>query len=141
MIGTLNVCGLKRRSLYPEFVDLIKRYDISCALETKLDSTDIITLQGYQFINCPRKQSFIRKSGGIGFFIKDELYNFTSHVESQSDFLTWLHISKKYTKTQQDIILGVSYVPPQSSKYYNEDDFATLEEEVKSTCSKMNLYT
>ena len=28
LIGTLNVCGLKRRSLYPEFVDLINKYDI-----------------------------------------------------------------------------------------------------------------
>ena len=57
-------------------------------------------------------------------------------MEFQSDFLTWLHISEKYTKTQQDIILGVSYVPYQRSKYYNEDDFATLEVEVMSTYSK-----
>ena len=27
-------------------------------------------------------------------------------------------------------------MPPQRSKYYNENDFATLEEEVVSTCSK-----
>ena len=33
-------------------------------------------------------------------------------------------------------MIGVIYVPPQSSRYYNADDFVALEEETTSVCSK-----
>ena len=67
-IGCLNVCGLKRRTQYPEFVELVKKHDILCVCETKLDKEDVISCDGYTFINEPRKQAYIRKSGGLGFF-------------------------------------------------------------------------
>lgn len=136
LIGTLNVCGLKRRSVYPEFYELVRKYDIFCTVETKLDKHDIVYLPGYQFISMPRKQKYIRKSGGIGFFVKDEIYDYISHVESSSDYITWLKIKKSFTSTDQDIMIGIIYVPPQNSKYYNEDDLVALEEETTSACSK-----
>ena len=48
-IGLLNVCGLKRRSLFPEFSELIHNYDLFMVTETKLDLTDII-VTGYMVI-------------------------------------------------------------------------------------------
>ena len=36
-LAVLNVCGLKTRSLYPEFQELISDYDMFCVAETKLD--------------------------------------------------------------------------------------------------------
>ena len=121
--------------MFPEFSDLIKNYDIFCTVETKLDMHDIISLQGYQYINCPRKQTVLRKSGGIGVYIKNELFDSVSHLESQSDYITWIKISKMYTNLEQDLLIGVCYVPPQSSRYYNEDDMLQLEEEIMSFCS------
>ena len=35
----LNVCGLKSRLNYPEFVSFFNAYDILCFVETKLDDT------------------------------------------------------------------------------------------------------
>ena len=136
LIGTLNVCGLKMRSVYPDFYDLIRKYDVFCTVETKLDKTDIICMPGYNFISMPRKQKYVRKSGGIGFFVKDEIYDYVSHVESSSDYITWLKIKRSYSNTEQDIMIGVIYVPPQSSRYYNADDFVALKEETTSVCSK-----
>ena len=50
-----------------------------------VEKSAIISLQGYQYINCPRKQTVLRKSGGIGVYIKNELFDSVSHLESQSD--------------------------------------------------------
>ena len=88
LVGCLNVCGLKRRAVYPYFSDLIRKFDIFCAVETMLDFTDVISLQDYQFINCPRKQPVLRRSGGICVYIKTDIASFLSQTESISDYIT-----------------------------------------------------
>lgn len=40
--GCLNVCGLKQRLNYPEFVDFVNSFDVVCVSETHLDSFDIV---------------------------------------------------------------------------------------------------
>ena len=67
--GSLNVCSLKRRILYPEFCDLISEYDIFGISETKLDDFDIVQIPNYDFFTQTRKQKYIRKNGGFGVFI------------------------------------------------------------------------
>ena len=69
-MAVLNVCGLKRRALYPEFVSLVNSYDMFFATETKLDDNDIIEIDNYSFISKTRKQKYKRKSGGIAALIK-----------------------------------------------------------------------
>ena len=48
--GSLNVCGIKRKLLYPELCELISEYDLFCVTETKIDSYDIIALPGYKIL-------------------------------------------------------------------------------------------
>ena len=67
------MCGIKRRLFYPEFRELVDKYDIFCALETKHDDMDEISLEGYKFIHQTRKQKFLRKSGGIVVFVRNDL--------------------------------------------------------------------
>jgi hypothetical protein len=74
--GCLNVCGLKRRSNYIEFIELVNNYDLFIVTETKLDVYDQIYLSGYSYVNIPRKQKVVRKSGGLGAFIKNEIFPF-----------------------------------------------------------------
>ena len=69
-IASLNVCGLKRRLEYPEFPELVNNFDVFCVSESKLDKHDIISLKGYTYVSQIRKQRYLRKSGGIGIFIK-----------------------------------------------------------------------
>ena len=51
-----NVCGLKRRSLFPEFVEQVSDFDLFRVAETKLDTTDLVNIDGYECISKPRQQ-------------------------------------------------------------------------------------
>jgi hypothetical protein len=58
-IITINVCCLKRRIQYPEFLELVNDNDILFFVETKTDDVNEINLPG--FIVHPR--TFIRSRG------------------------------------------------------------------------------
>ena len=66
--AVLNVCGLKTRSLYPEFQELVSNYSMFL-----FATTDLISINSYTFINQPRRQNCKRKSGGIGTFVKNSI--------------------------------------------------------------------
>ena len=75
----INVCGLMRKLLYPEFVDYIKMYDVVCIAETKLDDIDIVNvvIEDYNFF-CKNRISK-RKSGGVGIFVKKDFIGKKTH--------------------------------------------------------------
>lgn len=93
-IGFLNVSGLLKRKNYPDFVDYITSYDIFCIAETHLDDTDIVDIPGYIFLAKHRKQSYKRKSGGIGMYIKENLSPFVDFVENNSEYALWIKIKQ-----------------------------------------------
>lgn len=92
LFGSVNVCGLKRRLDYPEFVNTICKYDILCFTETKLDSTDVVSVPGYNFLSQHRKQNYIRKSGGIGVLYKSELSSNVTILDTESDYIFWIRV-------------------------------------------------
>jgi uncharacterized protein YlxW (UPF0749 family) len=47
---SLNVCGLIRRSQYPDVIELINKYEILCFVETKTDDADKINIPGFDVI-------------------------------------------------------------------------------------------
>ena len=65
MMETRNVCGLLRRSQYPEFINMIENFDILCLLETKTDDIDQVDLPGFITILKNRFKFRRVKSGGI----------------------------------------------------------------------------
>ena len=97
-VGTLNVCGLQRRSVYPEFYDVLSNYDLFFVTETKLDHTDVISVDGYCFESKPRQATYIRKSGDIGVFIKENLRYAFEIIETESDYIFWLKMLKNVTQ-------------------------------------------
>lgn len=135
-LAVLYVCGLKTHSLNPEFQDLIYEYVMFCVTETKLDSTDIISVNGYTFRSQSRKRRYIRKSGGIGVFVKDSMNKYVELLETDSDYVFWLKLCKKYLKSNHNIIVGVVYVPPTQSKFFNEDEFELFQSEITKFCSE-----
>ena len=50
---------------------------------------------------------YIRKSGGIGVFVKQSLQHAFEIVETDCDYIFWLKLSKQYSKLDQDIMFGV----------------------------------
>ena len=51
---------------------------------------------GYTFIIQCRKQRYmyLRRSGGIGVFIRDDIYQHISVKETESDYMFWVKLSK-----------------------------------------------
>ncbi len=81
------MCGLRSRLNYPEFVNKLNLFDIFGVVETKLDTHDVISIEGYSFLSQIRKQKFMRRSGGIGVFIKDHLSEKCHLLDTDSDFV------------------------------------------------------
>lgn len=44
---SLNVCGLRKKLQYPDFVTFVCKYDVLCLTETKTDNTDVINIAGF----------------------------------------------------------------------------------------------
>ena len=103
-IGSLNTCGLKRKTDYPEVQNLINQYDVVfffffvffflCIAESKLDNDDVISYSDLTFYNYPRKQSYCRKSGGLGFFVRHTLAKYVDMIGSSSEYIAWIKISQ-----------------------------------------------
>ena len=74
-LASLNVCGLKRRLMYPEFKKLVNKYDIFGAVETKLDVYDVIELENYIFSAVKQTDSY---------FLPPPLYFVSFYLNKQS---------------------------------------------------------
>ena len=125
-VGSLNVCGLKGRILYTEFTDLVQSFDIFCMSETKLLDTDVISCPGYTFFSPPRQQKFYRRSGRTVFLVRDSLVKFVAIIESKSEYIALLKLSKQCLGTDQDIMTATVYIPPQTSRFFSEDEYDLL---------------
>ena len=112
----------------------MQNYDIFCVNETKIDKYDTIHLDGYTFISQCRRQNFFRKSGGIGVFVKNYLSPYVSLVESDSDYILWVKLNKKFTQIDQDIIFGAVYLPPSDSRFNTPDELENFEIEITNMC-------
>ena len=47
----------------------------------------------------------------------------------------WVCTDKRFTDTDENLILGIVYVPPSQSRFYNHDELPKLENEIMSVCS------
>ena len=105
-------------------------FALLCLNETKIDETDVISFPGDDSINQARKQTFLRKSGGIAIYFKDEFSRFISKVETASDYVSWISIDKNLVHLDENLLLGSIYIPPESSIIFNDEEFATLENDI-----------
>ena len=67
--------------------------------------------------------------------MKDKLAKFVSKIETESDYVLWLSLDKNLLQSDEQCILGVVYIPPENSIFYNDDDMMQYEYEVTSFCS------
>ena len=120
--------------MYPDFGELISHYDIFCVSETKLDDLDLINLPGYSFVSQVRKQRYLRKSGGIGVFVRNCLFKHVSLVESDSDYILWFKLNKSVFKTEEDLHFGAVYVPPSDSRFNTAEELSVFDVEISNMC-------
>ena len=107
----------------------IENFDIFCVSETFLDE-HIVNVQGYHYISQPRKQAYQRKSGGIGIFVKNCLLTHVVKVEATSDYGLCIKVSKLYTGLDEDLLIVAIYIPPDMSKFRNEDELSSLQNDI-----------
>ncbi len=121
----------------PDFKDLICKYDVVCVTETKLDDIDVlnVVVPKFKFIPLNRKK-FVHKSGGIGVFIRHDLYddNLISILPSQFESVLLFKFSEKLFGFE--VIGGVVYFEPEGTKYANANAFELLENQLITYCDK-----
>lgn len=99
-----------------------------------MDQYDQVNVPGYNFINVPRKQKFIRKSGGLGAFMKEKLMTSVEITESRTDYLFWINICNPNSTSTDPIVIGVVYVPPAQSNFYSHENFDIFCNDVNDMC-------
>ena len=111
------MCGLRSKTLFPEFHGLISNYDIIGFQETKTDQMDDLTLPGFilKFKHRANTESR-RRSGGIALAYKKNLSHFINIIDSESKLVLWFTVSKRLTKSV-DLLCGIVYIPPENSDY------------------------
>ena len=110
--GVLNVCGLKRRLEYAEFLEEISQFDILGVLETNLDCFDRIEIPDFTFIFKHRENNSARKCGGIGIFIRKTIAKHVRNIKSDAEYVQWVALSKSMFSIEEDVVLGIVYIPP-----------------------------
>ena len=127
---SLNVCGVMSRLQYPDFINFAQKYDILCFTETKTDHLDLPKLDNYVFEMKNRKHVRKRKSGGIILGFKEEIKEFIEVIDAESEYVLWFKISKLLTNTEEDVLCGIVYIPPQNSAYCQDNPFHEIELEL-----------
>ncbi|CAG2247285.1 unnamed protein product [Mytilus edulis] len=112
-----------------QFIDMVQKFDFISLVETKTDDLDKIDIPGFTFHLKNRKNIARVKSGGIAFGYKSHLENFVKPVENFSSLVYWWKISSDLLKTDQDVMIGNIYIPPENSVYKVPDAFNELEQE------------
>lgn len=69
---SINVCGIKLKLNYPEFIQFINIFDIVGVQESKLDNLDSICVPCFSVFVNNRTESSRYRSGGIAILIKEK---------------------------------------------------------------------
>jgi hypothetical protein len=126
-ISALNINGLKHYTLGDklsnnDFIDNIKDHDLIFLTETC--SNEINSIPGFKAIfsltATPKSNSSCRLSGGILLPFKKEFENIISLEKRTTNFLT------------KDLFFCGVYITPQRSRYFDEEIFDDLENDVAS---------
>ena len=136
---SLNVCGIRSKLNYPEFINLINSYDIVGVQETKTDELDTVDIPGYKAFLNNRSCISRSRSGGIGLIVKEWLLpSMKVHDIKATDLAIDFTLSEVlYRDGMYDGLMGaVVYIPPYGSRYASEDPFLEIQGALFKFCSK-----
>ncbi|XP_060554602.1 uncharacterized protein LOC132715603 [Ruditapes philippinarum] len=140
-ILSLNVCGLKSKLGCPEFTKLLQQYCIIGLQETKCDNLDFIDLPGYDvFMKNRHDIRTRRKSGGLALFVRKDISKYVKIIETDCKLVLWFTVSKSICKTDNDLLCGVIYIPPEYSEYSVEDPFLEIQNDYSNFIDKYDSF-
>lgn len=129
------MCGLKNKLLIPEFIDTVSKNDIFACTETHLDKYDVVTIDGYAFFSKHRRQKTLRKSGGIGIFMKSSIATHCEIIDTDCEYIQWCKLSKSVYNSDGDLLIGVVYIPPENTRFFKQSLIDQFYLELESMCS------
>lgn len=123
----LNVCGVKNKFNYDEFVNLINKYDIVGLIEMKIDDIDKIEIFGFVIFMKNRKKLMKICFGGIMLVVKDDFVKYVKIINIDCKYVFWFKLSKVLLNIKDDLLCGVIYILLEGSKYFFLDCFFDIE--------------
>jgi hypothetical protein len=123
---------LNLRLNYPEFGELICQHDCICLHETKTDDTDQINFPEYIFKTKNRQKFSHRKSGRIAFGYRKKLDKFITIIKNDSKFVFWVKVSSTFFKLDEDVLIGVVYIPLEFTSYLSQEVFNDIDCDIRN---------
>lgn len=127
-VSAWNINGLAKNSLNGDkalnhdFVYNICNCDLFALSETW--THDALTIPNFRCINQPANkigsQKSGRSSGGIMLFYKESIAKFISKVKSTSYYIC-CKIEKQLFNISKDVYVCAVYIPPDNSRYFNQE--------------------
>ena len=72
------------------------------------------------------------RSGGIILAVKDTVLKHVKIINTSCKYVLWFRLSKSFVNTDEDVIFGIVYLPPEGSRYASSDCFLDIESELIS---------
>ena len=128
-IGSWNVNGLRNKLNDPDFIDMLKEFDI-CFLQETWMNTDIQIDSFCSFnLYATRIHSKGRCSGGMVALVKQNIRKKVKFV-GKKEYGIWLKVNKDIINDEKHLYIGGVYIPPSNSKYAPTKPFESLERDV-----------
>lgn len=135
---SINVCGINRRLNYPEFIELVNRYDLLCFTETKTDDLDTIELDNNVLFAKNRQVCARIRSGGIVVGCRENLSKCITPIETECKYVYWFRVKGELFDCENDVLFGFVYIPPQCSNYSSSEAFNEIELEYFNLISQFD---
>ena len=134
-ICSLNINkGLSIKCQNPDFVNLVKKFDLICIQESWLTDSQTIDIQDYQYFRSDRhKGKVLKKGGGVVLFFKKEFKKGLTKIKSKNPDNMWIKLNSNFFGLKNDTYLLCSYIPPRDSKIHKDYDiFNNIDIEISS---------
>ena len=130
-----NINGLSSKTFGDKLqnydcLSMINNFDFIILSETWKKSN--IQIEGFKTVvtNTMKTGKHGRNSGGLALIYKSKFDDWISIQKSSPNFL-WFKIKKQFSKTEKDLYVCGTYIPPQNSFYFLTDLFEELENDIE----------
>jgi len=98
-----------------------------------------LIFRGYIFKTKNRQNFSHRKSGEIAFGYKENLDKFITIIKNDSKFVFWVKVSSTVFKLDENVLIGVVYIPPEFTSYSSQEAFNDMYFDIRN-CSRLYKY-
>ena len=91
---------------------------------------DEINIENFAIYTKNRVSRSRVSSGGIALAVKRSISNYVTVIDTNCKLVLWFKLSKLLTHYESDILCGIIYVPPESTRYSSHYPFTEIQNEL-----------